>query len=307
MMSKRVIALYVALGILCAGAHAAVSKQAADIAYKKDLVYATVDGIDLKYDIARPVEGNGPFPLIMCIHAGGWQLGDKKSYHDVIRELAARGYVAVTVNYRLASRAPWPAQIDDVRLAVRFFRSHAAELGMDPTRLGAIGDDSGGHLSLMLGLLGAENERGVPLEQSTRIQAVANYFGPTDLREWRVNSGWVEAKVRIGFMKSSEQVIEDFLGTRDRTAPIYLEASPISHVTPEAPPVLTVVGTADPLLSLDQPKAFHEVLRKAGVAEDLMIVEGADHDRKTVNADGKADARMYEFFDTYVKGSRPGK
>ena len=285
----------------------ALAKGEAEVAFEKDAVYAKVGDTELKYDIAKPAQGNGPFPFVLCIHAGGWQLGDKRSFRDDTRRLAANGYVAATINYRVTPAAKWPAQLEDVRTAVRYFRSHAAELKVNPGRFGAIGDDSGGHLALMLGLVSAQDEKDKPVEQSTRVQAVVNIFGPTDLRDWRVSSGWVEAKIRVGFFKSSEQIFEDFLGTRDRTARICYDASPIAHVTADAPPILTIIGTADPLITLDQAKVFQEALKKAGVPEEMMVVEGGEHDRKSFKGDSGVDQRWEAFFDKYLKAPEAGK
>ncbi len=287
------------------------SASGADILYQKDLTYAEVASktgqtVSLKYDIAQP-DGDGPFPLVICIHAGGWQIGDKKSYRGIIQELAARGYVAVTINYRLTPDDPWPAQIEDVQRAVRYFREHAAELKIDPEHVGAIGDDSGGHLSLMLGLLAAKREPDVPIEKSCRIQAVGNYFGPTDLRQWRVNSTWLETKIRLAFLRGSEQIIEDFLGTRDRSAPIYKEVSPVTHVTPQAPAVITVIGSADPLVSPEQPQAFHAALKAVSVDEELMVVPGAEHSLASVNGqNNEANARVFAFLDKHLKHPSQG-
>ncbi len=288
-----------------------MSAAAGEIVYQKDLVYATVmsgsgKAVELRYDMARPT-GEGPYPLVVCIHAGGWQIGDKKSYRGIIQDLARRGYVAVTINYRLTPDDPWPAQIDDVRRAVRYFRAHAAQFHIDPKYVGAIGDDAGGHLSLMLGLLSAKDEQGQPVEASSRIQVVGTYFGPTDLREWRVNSTWLEAKIRVAFFRSSEQIIEDLLGTRDRTAKIFADVSPISHVTADAPPVITVIGSADPLVSVRQPRAFHAALEKAGVEEELLVVEGAEHSLASVNGKtGEADDKVFAFLDKHLRAAVAG-
>ncbi len=279
----------------------ASSAKPPDIPFEKDRVYATVDGTPLKYDIAEPVSGKGPFPFVLCIHAGGWQLGDKKSFRDDIRELASRGYVAATINYRMSSKAPWPAQLEDARTAVRYFREHAAELKIDPKRFGAVGDDAGGHIAMMLGLTGAEEEKDKPIEQSTRIQAVVNIFGPPDLREAKVTSSWVTAKIYIGFGKSFEQVLADLTGTTDRNAPAYYQISPVAHVTPAAPPILSIIGTADPLITVDLMKKFHDMFKKAGVPEELMVIEGGEHDRVSFKKDSGADERMYAFFDKYLK------
>jgi acetyl esterase/lipase len=196
-----------------------------EIPIGKDLVYATVGGVELKYDWAKPPAGDGPFPFVLCIHAGGWQLGDKRSFRDDLQALAGRGYVAATVNYRLMPKYRWPAQLEDARAAVRYFRSRASDLKIDPARFGAVGDDAGAHLALMLGLLGVKEEKDKPVEQSTRVQAIVSIFGPTDLREIRVTGTWVQIKIFAAFGKSLDQVLADFLGTADRAAPIYYEAS----------------------------------------------------------------------------------
>ena len=285
----------------------AASAAATEVTFEKNKIYGRIDdregrSVELKYDIARPSQGQGPFPLVICVHAGGWELGDKKSYHDVIVELAKRGYVAATVNYRLAPDYPWPAQAQDVQDAVRYFRQNAAKLHIDPKRIGFLGDDSGAHIALMVGLMAAKEEKDIPLEESTRVQAVANFFAPTDLRKWQVSTGWVEAKIRVAFLRSSEQIMEDLLGTRDRTAPIYEEVSPVTNVTPDAPPIFTVVGTEDPLVSLEQSQEFHETLKQAGVDQELLLIPGADHSRDGVNANNnEADAKAFEFLDKYLK------
>jgi acetyl esterase/lipase len=270
--------------------------HAARITLQKDLVYATVDGADLLFDYAAPPEGDGPFPFILCIHAGGWQLGNKKSYRDMAKELAGRGYVAATIEYRLTPDHKWPAQLEDVQRAVDYFRTNAAKFKIDPARVGVVGDDAGAHLALMLALTAAEKN-----QDRYKVQAVVNYFAPLDLREWHVSSSWVETEIRIGFFKSSEQVLINFTGTGDRKAPVFTDVSPVCHVTAGAPPILTFIGTEDPLIPVAQAKDFHAALKKAGATEELVVVEGQNHDRENINHDGKAFERMYAFFDEHVK------
>ena len=300
MFYRQMLSLFLAVStaLVCAMPPA---RAAGRVTLEKDRVYATVDGVDLLYDFAVPPEGNGPFPFVLCIHAGGWQLGNKKSYRDIVKELAGKGYAAATIEYRLTPDHKWPAQLEDVQRAVDFFRTNAAKFKIDPARIGVVGDDAGAHLALMLALTAAEKEAGKPVAQSHKVQAVVNFFAPLDLREWRVTSSWVETKIRIGFFKSSEQIIIDFLGTGDRTAPIYAEVSPITHVAAGAPPILTFIGTEDPLVPVAQAQAFHAALKQAGVEEELVIVEGQDHDRENINHDDKAFERMYAFFDKHLK------
>ncbi|MCX5770779.1 MAG: alpha/beta hydrolase [Candidatus Hydrogenedentes bacterium] len=290
--------LVLSTALVCAmpPAHAA-----ARVTLEKDRVYATVDGVDLLYDFAMPPEGKGPFPFVLCIHAGGWQLGNKKSYRDIVKELAGRGYAAATIEYRRTPKHKWPAQLEDVQRAVDFFRANAAKYKIDPARIGVVGDDAGAHLALMLALTAAKEDAGKPVAQSHRVQAVVNFFAPLDLREWRVTSAWVETKIRIGFMKSSEQIIIDFLGTGDRSAPVDAEVSPITQVVPGAPPILTFIGSEDPLVPVAQAQAFHAALKQAGAEQELVVVEGQDHDRENINHDDKAFERMYAFFDKHLK------
>ena len=276
----------------------AYAAQIPNIPIVKDQAFTTVDGSQLLYDIAKPQKGSGPFPLVLCFHAGGWQLGDKKSYRDIIRQLADRGYVAATVNYRFAPQCKWPGQLEDARTALHFFRQHATQFNIDPNRVAAIGDDVGAHLALMLGLLGSRPEE--PAEN--KIQAVVNFFAPLDLRTWSISSNWLEAQILVAFRKRSETLIVDLLGTADRNAAPFKEASPVTHVSAGAPPVLTVHGTKDPIIPIEQPKAFHAALRQAGVKEDLLIVEGAEHSLASVNTpDNAGEKRMFAFLDQQLK------
>ena len=304
MRQSRLVLGLVGFAVVGVIANRAQAKKTDEVPIETDLVYATVDGIDLEYDIARPVEGEGPFPLIVCIHAGGWHLGDKKSYTKrYLQKLAARGYVAATVNYRMAPDYHWPAQIEDVQRALRHFRSRAPELNIDPNRVGAVGADAGGHLALMLGLLGAKEEKDTPPERSLRIQAVVNCFGGTDLREEIEVSAWVQTQLLIAFGKKLDKLFDDFVGSDDRSGQAYADASPITHVTPDAPPILSIYGSKDPIVDEAQPKAFHDALSKAGVEEELMIIEGAAHHLDSLNKnDDEADKRMFEFLDRHLKG-----
>ena len=104
-----------------------------------------------KMDVFLPIGFTGLRPGVVLIHGGGWQAGDKNFYTAMGQTLAARGFVAVSINYRLTPAAKYPAQADDVQRAVRWIRAHAADYQLDPARLGALGDSAGGHLSLILG------------------------------------------------------------------------------------------------------------------------------------------------------------
>src|SRR6476469_216257 len=113
--------------------------------FEKDIEYSNPDNQHLQVDLARP-DGEGPYPAVVCIHGGGFRAGNRQSYDGLIKKLAKNGYVAITVEYRLAPKYPFPAAIYDVKAAVRWLRANATKYHVDPNRIGATGDSAGGHL-----------------------------------------------------------------------------------------------------------------------------------------------------------------
>lgn len=246
----------------------------------KDIVYGKAGDVELKLDLAKPAASDGPVPALVFIHGGGWQEGDKSGFEQPIRQFAAAGYVAASVGYRLAPKYPWPAQIEDVKCAVRYLRANAAEYGIDPDKIGAIGHSAGGHLSLLLGLMNPEDGfegEGGNAGVSSKVQAVVNLCGPTDLRAWRaLPEAQAAAKAASG--KDFEDILKDFVGTTDREAPVIAEVSPVTYIDTDDPPILTFHGSKDPVVPVEQATILHDALEKAGVKDHkLVILEGADH------------------------------
>ncbi|MBI3735757.1 alpha/beta hydrolase, partial [Candidatus Sumerlaeota bacterium] len=118
------------------------STSASVVPIERDVVYGRSGETDLKLDFARPLPGEGPFPLVVCFHGGGWQQGNKESHHKTLQYLAARGYAAAAVEYRLTPKFKWPAQINDAKCAIRYLRAHARELKIDPAKVAALGDSA---------------------------------------------------------------------------------------------------------------------------------------------------------------------
>jgi acetyl esterase/lipase len=274
-----------------------VPARAQDVPIQKDIVYGKAGGEELKLDLARPAKGEGPFPLVVCLHGGAWQLGHRSAQHPRLRLLAGHGYVAATVGYRLAPKHPFPAQIEDARAAVRFLRAHAKDYNIDPSRVAAVGDSAGGHLALLLGLMDAKDD------PPSKAQAVVNYFGPTDLRTWSATpQGDAILKAAVKG-KDTNALLKDLLGTTDRKAAVTAKASPLTYVDAKDPPVLTFQGTADPLVPAEQAKALHEALKKAGVVERLVLLEGAGHGWGGKDKE-RTDRLMLEFLDKHLKANR---
>ena len=249
-----------------------------EVTLTKGITYGKGGAAELKLDLAQP-EAEGPFPAIVFIHGGGWYQGDRKGYLDDIQEAARRGYVAVSVSYRLmqfdeakkettTAEPIFPAQVHDVKAAVRWLRANAETYHVDPNRIGATGGSAGGHLSLMLGLTDADDDlegEGGNSDQSSRVQAVVNVFGPTEMKS--CHEGSVVPWIFRLFMG----------GTPDEVSETYRVASPITYVSQDDPPILTLHGDKDLLVPIAQATMLDERMKEAGADHTLLILEGAGH------------------------------
>lgn len=265
------------------------------VTFEPDVVYGKGGDVELHMDIARPSVGDGPFPAVVCIHGGAWRGGNKNRYRGLIRQLAARGYVAATVQYRLAPMHTFPAQIEDVKCAVRYLRARAAELKIDPNRIGAMGESAGGHLSLLLATTdssaGLEGSGGHG-DQSSRVQAVVNYFGPTDLA--------------LEFAPNVRPLITTFIGGGLQDKPReHKLASPVTHLTKDDPPILTLHGTVDRVVPYEQATVLDEACKKVGIPHELVPYEGVDHGFAGEHL-LRALAETVKFFDAHLKGKSEG-
>jgi acetyl esterase/lipase len=256
---------------------------AEEVRVLEGLTYAAHGGEDLKLDLALPA-GEGPFPAVLFIHGGGWAFGNRQFYAPAIRSLARHGFAAATASYRFAPRHPWPAQLEDVRAALRWLRVRAADFAIDTRRIGAGGASAGGHLSLFLGLLPESGG------DDARIEAVVNYFGPTDMVEDHFND-------------QVDGLLRNLAGgTRAELPAIYKDFSPLSHISPGDAPVLTFQGTRDELVPVDQARVLHAALDRARVPNRLDILDGKGHGWEGADLE-RTEARAFAFFDAYLKGS----
>ncbi len=176
---------------------------------ERDVTYCTTDGIVLKMDLYLPSRSTTkPAPVAVNIHGGSWSFGDKTKSENQpeIDELVARGYMVAAVNYRLAPAYKFPAQIEDVKCAIRFLRAHAADYALDPKHIGAFGCSAGGHLAAMLGVTDASDgfERGAYLDQSSRVHAVVTVSArPTNSNAQSAPTPSVSARTALGTSASA--------------------------------------------------------------------------------------------------------
>ncbi|MGA7732268.1 MAG: alpha/beta hydrolase [Chloroflexia bacterium] len=238
-------------------------------AVQRDVTYCTAGGVALKMDVYPPtVKGNGPVPVVMYVHGGGWVSGDKREIGLGAADLNALGFLVVSVNYRLAPEHKWPAQIEDVKCAVRYLRANAATYNLDPDRIGVWGSSAGGHLAALLGLTDSTvgfDGKGGQGDQSSKVQAVVDMFGPTDLLAYDVSG-------RATGLGSAVFGYEEG-GPID----VLEKASPVNYVTGSAPPFLIIHGDKDIVVPVEQSKKLHDRLTAAGAQSTFVIVKNAGH------------------------------
>ncbi|MBL9088638.1 MAG: alpha/beta hydrolase, partial [Planctomycetia bacterium] len=216
---------------------------------ERDVVYGRAGGDDLRLDVTRPA-GDGPFPAVLLLHGGGWQQGSRTELDGIARALADRGWVAASASYRLAPRFRFPAAVEDASCAVRYLRAEAARWRIDPARIAAWGEGEGGHLALLVALLGRGDGfdgMGGHAETSRAVAAAVAFGAPSQLSAWSAWRG-AEPHLRQRYGKGSAGLLLDFLGSEDRGAPVFAAASPLTWVGAGDPPVLSVHGEQDPVV-----------------------------------------------------------
>jgi acetyl esterase/lipase len=242
------------------------------VALHRDLAYVPHGHPRQRLDLYLP-ERASPAPLIVWIHGGAWMEGCKED--DLPRDYLAQGYALASLNYRLSQHARFPAQIEDCKAAVRWLRGHAADFNLNPEHIAAWGPSAGGHLAALLGTTGEvrEFEVGENLGFSSRVQAVVDYFGPTDFLQmdaYRLPDGMLHDPA-----ESPESLLVGGPIQLNREA--VARANPLTYLTEQAPPFLIVHGDRDPLVPHHQSQLLAAALEKAGVPVTFYTVRGGGH------------------------------
>jgi acetyl esterase/lipase len=282
----------------CFGLSTAFVSGDDQVEVQRDVEYSNPDNQHLKLDLTTPKKIESLAPAVIAIHGGGWAGGNKEFWDGICEHLALRGYVAISVSYRFATKYTFPAEVDDVKAAVRWLRANAKRLKVDPERIGAVGDSAGGHLSMMLGTTGEEPEFGTDHENpriSSRVQCVVDFYGPTDFPRAYGMSPAVDKLFH-------QFVDEDVKQSRRR----HVLASPMSWVTPDSAPMLLIHGTKDPIVSFHQAEEMRDRLKEAEVEVEFMPIEGGGHGFGG-EALQKAYNAMFAFFDKHLKSDKDSK
>ena len=239
----------------------------------RDLAYV-VDGHERqKLDLFVPEKSDGPLPLIIWIHGGGWQNGSKDGCPPLRNGFTERGYAVASINYRLSGHAVFPAQIEDCKAAIRWLRAHAKDYRLDPQRFGVWGSSAGGHLAALVGTSGDVKafDVGPHLDQSSRVQAVCDYFGPTDFMAFVSTPGYE----RHATANSPEARLLGGPVAKNKDEAV--RASPVTYVSRDDPAFLIVHGDKDPVVPINQSQLLHDALERAGVNSHFHTIKGGGH------------------------------
>lgn len=248
------------------------------IVVMKDLPYvpASIDPFQT-LDLYLPETSAGAVsanPVVVWIHGGAWMSGDK-NHPEAVSLLTKRGYAVASINYRLTNRFTHPAQVNDCKAAIRFLRANATKYGLDPQRIGAWGMSAGGHLAALLGTSGDVKELEGELgnnEFSSRVQAVVDWCGPTDLVSIAAQA---KPNSKINF-RAPGNPVHALMGNEAAPAS-YFAASPVQYISKDDPPFFIIHAKDDDVVPFEQSVEFLELAKKTGVECVGLIPSGGGH------------------------------
>ena len=261
-----------------------------------DIRYAEVDGHPLLLDLYLPKNVNRP-PVVVWIHGGAWRSGSKSNMP--LTDLVKSGFAVASVDYRLSPVAKFPAQIHDCKAAIRFLRASAEKFGINTERIGIAGSSAGGHLVALVGVTNnhkaLEGDVGYHDDQSSSVQAIVDYFGPTNFLTILNQSTPHGLSVRV-------PALGLLLGGRPDDIPDLARlASPVVHVDTDDPPLLLIHGDQDPQVPINQSHELHAKYKEHSLPVHFEVVHGGAH-----GGDAFFDARrnmlVRDFFAEHLKG-----
>ncbi|MDA0282266.1 MAG: alpha/beta hydrolase [Planctomycetota bacterium] len=255
-----------------AGSMATAAEARYAVHLTKDIEYARVDHHSLQLDLYLPQDAVAP-PLIVWVHGGAWRAGSKDGMP--LGELVKRGYAVASVDYRLSPVAKFPAQIHDCKAAIRFLRAKAKQHGFNADRIGIAGSSAGGHLVAEIGVTNGhvelEGTVGEHLDQSSSVQAIVDYFGPTNFLTILKQSTPHGLSVRV-------PALQLLLGSQpEENLELAKLASPVFHVDRNDPPLLLIHGDQDPQVPINQSHELHGRYKELGLSCQFEVIHGGAH------------------------------
>ena len=269
------------------------------ITIEKNIAYADTDEPAQRLDLLLPEKRNSdkPLPVVVFIHGGGWRNGSKTSDIGKVAPYVASGdYAAASIEYRLSDKGQWPAQIHDCKAGIRWIKAHAEKYNLDANKIAVWGTSAGGHLVAMLGVTAGDKELdgvlGKHTDQTTHVTCVLNFFGPSDL----LTMNDKPSKMDHNAPDSPESLMVGGLIQENKAKAN--NASPLHPVTKDDAAILTMHGTADPLVPYDQSVRFHAKLLKAGVDSTFVTILEGGHGF----AGPEVDQRVKTFLEKHLRG-----
>lgn len=236
------------------------------LSVQRNVVFHEAEGEKLQADLYRPADDEVR-PIVVLIHGGGWATGDKWNMADHARELARAGFVVLNINYRLAPKHKFPAQVDDCRAALQWVAQEAAQHRIDPNRIGVYGYSAGAHLAALI----ACN----PIPDQPKIKAVVAGGAPCDFSE----------------LELKNRTLAYWLGgSRSEKPDVYKAASPKLYASSEDPPFFFFHGDEDGLVPLDNSRCLHDELQKCGIESEFLQVDGQGHLMTFLNREARTKA-----------------
>ena len=237
----------------------------------QDVTFATVDGQELKLNLFLPEKTENP-PLVVFIHGGGWRNGSFKNCQ--VKWLTDYGCAVASIGYRLSDKGIFPAQIHDCKAAIRWLRAHATDYQYDATHIVVAGTSAGGHLALLLGVTGdnaeLEGTVGGNNDESSRVQGIVDYFGPSDFL--------LRSRNQPAKTEDPNGSVTLLLGGKvSENHDLAKLASPAHHVTPDDPPLLILHGENDKTVYIGQAQRMEQAYKEAGLDVAFIVIPGAGH------------------------------
>jgi acetyl esterase/lipase len=250
-----------------------VAVPAATTPTHRDVEYARAGDQVLKLDLHLPPAGSAPAPLIVWVHGGGWRSGSKKEVP--LAPLVARGWAIASVDYRLTPVAPFPANVHDIKAAIRFLRAHAQHYRFSASRIAIAGGSAGGHLAALVGVTNGhaalEGEVGGNRGERSDVHAIVSFYGASNLETILRQSTPYGLGVRVPAL----QLL--FRGQPDEKPELARLASPVAHVDAGDPPLLLLHGDQDPQMPVAQSLEFVGAYERAGLQARFVPMHGSAH------------------------------